>query len=622
MTEMRDTVSNFYTQVKNACNKAGNMNIYLFFGLLCIYQVLLVFQGLDMLDEGFHVASYQQIFHNPQSVQYTFLYWFSDIAGGLVVKLLPGTGLLGIRIAGALVSVSTIVIAYQLLKKHISPGILKLSLVLLALFINNDPKDLYYNNLSSFFYLVSIYFLYTALTENKNTLLFVSGLVVGINIFTRLPNALAPSIGLVIFFYGHYQGHPMAIRFKKFFVFAAGCLAGVAAILLLMRLLGHFDLFINSIKQLSAASSGVNEKDGLNGSYGMLSIIEKPARQYFKGISLLTGIFSAIVLYHYMLRHTKEWNKLFSTGFSIIVAALLLLFCYSLIKDGILDYELIDIYTGLSLCTGIFIIVSSKRIEIRLLCLMGVFMMVIHPLGSAVGIYTVVPYSLWLTFPFAVALISDTKKFSLDFEISRQKNKLSIPVVIPERNARLIKLAGLAVMVMTCLYQIAVYPYFYDRHNRFEMTYQVDNKFMKGIYTSKARAGMISELLKESSKYIKPNDYVLAYDLMPMYHFWTETKSYIRNPCPWFYSSAVFENELHLSEADTSIALPVVVMQNINTIGFNYSKWPEVIPNENYSDSERNKGRNKVLGDFLKKHNYTIAWNNRVFTILVPGQPL
>jgi hypothetical protein len=140
---------------------------------------------------------------------------------------------------------------------------------------------------------------------------------------------------------------------------------------------------------------------------------------------------------------------------------------------------------------------------------------------------------------------------------------------------------------------------------------------MKGIYTSKERAASINELLSESAKYIKPNDYVLAYDLIPMYHFWTETRPYIRNPCPWFYTSAVFERELNLSMSK-SLPIPVVVMQTVLTIG-DGSKWPEAKLKDDYSKWDRNKGRNEVMNNFLAEHNYKTVWQNETFKIMVPG---
>ena len=50
----------------------GNFSQVLFFGGILAYLVAVTFQGLDLLDEGFHVTFYQQFYRDPESVQYAF----------------------------------------------------------------------------------------------------------------------------------------------------------------------------------------------------------------------------------------------------------------------------------------------------------------------------------------------------------------------------------------------------------------------------------------------------------------------------------------------------------------------------------------------------------------------
>src|ERR1700688_2731207 len=235
----------YLNSLKGVSSRAGRMNIYLFFLLLFTYQILIIFQGLDIVDEGFHATGYQQIFNDPESVQYSFIFWLTDVVGGLVLKFSPIGGLLGLRIAGAIVSLITIIFSYKILRKHISAGTLKLALVLLALSINNDPKDIYYDNLSALLYVITAYLLYGGLTRKNNLLIFAGGLVIGLNIFTRIPNILAPGIGLVIFYYGSCSIQSAKMQVKNFLFFVAGCLTAIAGIFAVMVLLSQFHLYVN-----------------------------------------------------------------------------------------------------------------------------------------------------------------------------------------------------------------------------------------------------------------------------------------------------------------------------------------------------------------------------------------
>lgn len=85
----------------------------LFFLLGVFYQILFIFQGLDLSDEGFYATFYQQIFNDPQSVAFNFMYWLTGILGGAWYYLFPHLGLLGFRILGVIVTSATLILTYR-----------------------------------------------------------------------------------------------------------------------------------------------------------------------------------------------------------------------------------------------------------------------------------------------------------------------------------------------------------------------------------------------------------------------------------------------------------------------------------------------------------------------------
>ena len=133
------------------------MNTKVFFFLLFLYQVIFIFQGVDLSDEGFYATFYQQIFKDPEATQYNFMFWFSGIVAGAFDYVFHGLGIWGMRFAGVLVTTSTIIITYNLLKKYLNPGHLKLGLLMVLLFINNNLKEIHYNDLSALFNMLSFY---------------------------------------------------------------------------------------------------------------------------------------------------------------------------------------------------------------------------------------------------------------------------------------------------------------------------------------------------------------------------------------------------------------------------------------------------------------------------------
>src|SRR5882724_10410419 len=71
-----------------------------FFFFLFFFQIIFIFQGLYFVDEGFHSTFYQQIFNEPQSVEYNFMFYLSGVIGGAWLRLFPEYGLLGLRLGG------------------------------------------------------------------------------------------------------------------------------------------------------------------------------------------------------------------------------------------------------------------------------------------------------------------------------------------------------------------------------------------------------------------------------------------------------------------------------------------------------------------------------------------
>ena len=239
---------------KDRIDKSEKNQLILFSLFLFIYQLLFIFQGLDLSDEGFLVVFYQQIFSNPESVQYNFMFWLTGIFGGIWMKLFPG--FFAFRLGGIIITTLTAIIVHENLKKLIDKHILKLSLFLIILAMNNDVKGLSYNNISALFYVTAIFILVNGLTRNNLKLLALSGFISGLNTFIRLPNILSIGLLVVVFYYFLIQNK----NFKNLLLYSVIFILGFAISLLfafgLMHYLGHLDIFTNSVKLVYQMSQG------------------------------------------------------------------------------------------------------------------------------------------------------------------------------------------------------------------------------------------------------------------------------------------------------------------------------------------------------------------------------
>jgi hypothetical protein len=298
-----------------------------------------------------------------------------------------------------------------------------------------------------------------------------------------------------------------------------------------------------------------------------------------------------------------------AAGYIIVLGVLFLVF------KGKIDNEIVlYFFSGICLITTFLIFFFTKNTDIKFLALAGCFILVTYPFTSSASLFTVGKYSLWLSFPIAIDYIFNIR--SVD-RLSFGSKSFSLPAFLSFSEIQLKQIRKFTIIscVLACLYFTYYYPFF-DKHNRMDMHYSINNKYMKGIYTTKERAQQLNELLDASAKYIKPGGYVLAYHSIPMFHYWTETKPYLRNSMPWFYEADLFGEELHTSFEEKK-TLPIVVQQLKKTVG-NAGEWPD--PPAFYDSvwHKKNEPRDSVLNEFLGTHRYTEVWKNEYFKILIP----
>jgi hypothetical protein len=588
------------------------MNVRLFFFFLFAYQLILIFQGFDIADEGFHATFYQRIYTDPDSVQNNFMFWLSGIVGGAFSYVFSGLGLWGIRLAGVLTITSTVIVAYQLLKKYLNPGHLKLGLMLVVFLLNNNRKTLYYDNLSLLLYLIVIYYLSAGLRENKLGKIGLAGLIAGLNIFTRPPNVVALGLVVVILYNGYLNKATLKKQIQQAFFYGGGMVLAVIAVLAFMKLIGHYDLFVHSLKLVFGMGA-----DEANRNYGAMNLIKNYYPPYTNSIRysvIMVALISIAIVVPNLLK-IKPWLiSLLKYALGLGVLAILLLI---IVKDKDENVVPLYLFTGISIIAGILILFSNTDKNIKILMLAGCFLVVGYPFGSSSGLYTVGINTFWIAFPIAINYFFNIRSLNSSVQLNEKQSAHSFKLGISEKQYSLIKSCTAILLIVGCLYHAYFYPYF-DTRSRIKMHYSLNSRYLKGIFTTQERAASFNELLEESAKYIKPGDNVLAYDCMPVFHYVTKTRPYLRNSWPYLYPKDVFKEELDKAQAAYT-TLPVVVMQTIKTIGSG-SDWPTVPLKFDAEWNERNKGRNGLLNEFLNQHHYQEVWTNGMFKILLPGK--
>jgi len=583
------------------------MNEKLFFVLIIFIQLIFIFQGFDFADAGFAADFYSRIFSDPSSVQYNFMFWFTGIIGGSWLKLFPGLGLLGLRIAGVICTTFTFWITYNLLKKYLYTGPLRLSLFLITLFLTTAIKEINYDDVTALFFMCTAWFLFSGLTRGKPYMLFLAGAFISLNMFSRLPNILGLILILAIWFSGYLNRKTVKQVLIQSLIFITGF--GIMSVLLLglMKTLHHDMYFLNSLKLTRHMGTTIDD------SHGLYTMLKLSIVHFGEAISI------SIVVIVALWSLAAAWRRLKSdlpasipflpiVKWSILI--ILTVICiYRAKKDPDFWFYLLLFYAGTSLITGFLIITGRQPKNLRLLAAIGSIMLLVMPFGSNYILMTVGKYAIWIIVPIMVDYMLNIRSLSSRVVVS-ENSQHSYEQVIDTKHMTGLRNASIYLTLIYILSVTYFYPYF-DRSNRALMHYEINNKLAKGIFTTESRAKVINELMSESANYVKPDDYVLAYDCIPMYYYLTDTRPYMHNSWPWQYNDAVFKEELYKSLQETH-TFPVVIMQKRSTLGNN---WPD-----NYSENYTFRPRTLAdMNDFLNTYQYRQVWENDFFKIYIPA---
>jgi hypothetical protein len=583
------------------------MNDKLFVALIIFVQVIFVFQGLDFADSGFDAVFYSRIFSAPATVQYNFMYWFTGILGGSWLRLFSGSGLLGLRLAGVLVTTGTFAITYALLKKYLHTGPLRLALLLITLFLTTSIKEINYDDVTAFFFVCAAWSLFKGLTNERVFLLFLSGAFISLNTFSRLPNLLGLSLVLVIWFSGYLNQRPFRQILHHSFLFMLGFVLMSIALFGLMKWLHHDVIFFQGL-QLARQIGGSQES-----SHGIFPMLKMIVVHFSEAVSM------AIVVVVLLWSSSAAWRRIktelpASVPFLPILkyGVLLVLtatFIYRAKKDPDFWFYLFLFYAGISLITGFLIITGRQPKNLRILTTIGCIMLLVMPVGSNFALITVGKYAVWIILPITVDFLLNIRALSSRVIVS-ENTRQSYEQVIDIKHMTGLRNSGIYLTLIFILSVTFYYPYF-DRSNRIGMRYAVNSPHAAHIYTSEDRARVVNELLSASTRFVKPDDYVLAYDCIPMFYYLTDSKPYMHNSWVWLYDDGVFREELYKSLFETHIC-PVVVMQKRSSIGNNW-------PNNQRENYQFRPLAMKYMRQFLKTYQYSQVWENDFFSIYLPA---
>jgi hypothetical protein len=580
-------------------------NFTLLILLLVLWQLLMSLQGLDLADTGFHMSAFRFIIDDPYSVQYSMSFYLSEILGYTWMQLLPEGGLFWCRIGGILFFTATYLLYNRILTKEtgndrVIPGLLIISLFILK----GGFECLNYDLFTMSGYALVIYLLFTGLKTSRGWLLFLGGMTIGISMFFKLTNLTAVLFLLLVPFYLYLEDSGIRKHLRYALFSAAGLVAGISVILVLIRILGHWTFFFDNLAFLFEIASDDQA------SHGILTLLSSYATG-LANAAVMLAVFLAVFLAGAWFSGRFPRLKMSVPGrrnsflvYAIAVfSTILLMILFGNAFWSKVRYLLI----GLVVLSGIqYVLDKSRSNTYRLLSAAGFILFLTASLGSDSWIGKSL-HGMWILVPLVLADQQITRIFlPLKLKLSASRGRMVRSTL------------GLVILVSAILY--AWQNTYFDAGSRLVKRYNVQHEKLALIYTSEERARVIDDLITEAFPQLS-GEYLLSFMDIPMVNYLADKRPFISTSWPkLYYHPDTFAAKLE-EAVNKRGCLPDIIRQKQNT---GVVPWPAGQPEPGYLSYPAHlfkwPGHGAILNRFIDSHGYRVLWENEMFQLLVTDQ--
>ena len=376
-------------QLQNLYQKYNNcITNFIFPVILFLYPLVKINQGIDVSDSTYSLANY--LYFDRMEGTWVISTYLSNVIGWLLTKLPFGTTLLGMNLYTGLIVSGLVLGMYYLMRKWMPAWIVFMG-EFVAIGFLWIPTTILYNYLTYVFFSLGGIFLYKALAEEKDKLLILAGLFLGLNVWVRIPNLAEMALIVCVWYYcwlqreklSHSTSTAFSVAVRKTGFCIAGYVIGVFVPFVFVLIQYGFAGIVNMVAGLSQMSSG-------DDSYSVFSMISATLAAYIRTGKWVGFIVAGIGLGLAMFALKKER---FVSGKKILylagIAVMLRffwgrgMFSFRYYEDYTSMYEwgMIGLYLALAACVYLLVGkgVSSQE---RLWGMISMVFICITPLGS------------------------------------------------------------------------------------------------------------------------------------------------------------------------------------------------------------------------------------------------
>ncbi|PYQ25409.1 MAG: hypothetical protein DMF56_27615 [Acidobacteria bacterium] len=475
-------------------------------------------QGLDLTDDGWHLANQQQLLMNgwKQEDPSACPMWLSDVVGAAWLRV-AGMGLLEARIGWLVLACITAAISFLILSRDFPPASTAAALIAAALVIHSQGRLLIdYNVVPSLFLLAAC------------GLLLMRG---------RGERASRPPMHVGRDARRVRAGRPLSSALTAFLSGVCIALAAAARLPCIIGVLLPWTIVaLRRRDSLNAVLSNAGTLLTLGAIYVLTPYDPAIAetQKYWgpsHGVGSLMAAYSNHAIKVIVLAAVLVWMSMrrpaWIAGLGAAVVPLVLLWPSPTLVYGFA-------LAGVAVVIAALVQAMRTRVVDRKmeLLVLGLLAALAGCIGSNNGL-SKMRYGLWLALPAAFLML---------VERAQPRNRKAMWTAVA-----MLALIGGAVRWIS--------PY--RDADRLQLTAPIDHPRLRGIYTSRNRAAELESLLRELQKHVRPGDSMIAFGSIPMLHFLTATRPALGYAWPDFLSEEPLRARL-----DRSVP-PAIVVEGI-----------------------------------------------------------
>lgn len=392
-------------QLQNLYQKYNNcITKWIFPLILLLYPLVKINQGIDVSDSTYSLSNY--LYFERLEGTWVISTYLSNVIGWLLTKLPFGTTLLGMNLYTGLIVSGLAIGLYFLIRKWMPAWIVFMG-EFIAIGFLWIPTGILYNYLTYVFFALGAVFLYKGLVEEKNQVLIAAGVMLGLNVWVRIPNLAEMALIVCVWYHCYirrdriasglkmdsgqlatkedkpYVNTVFGVALQKTGFCVVGYAIGVIVPLIMILVQYGFIGIIEMIQGLSQIQSG-------DDSYSIFSMITASIEAYIRTAKwvafIAIGIALGLIMF-YVKKNTFVQVKrlLYLAGIAVLLRFFwgrgMFSFHYYEDYTSMYEWGMIGLYMGIFACAYLLFGKGVSNSE-RLWGMISLVVIGITPLGS------------------------------------------------------------------------------------------------------------------------------------------------------------------------------------------------------------------------------------------------